>query len=613
MDEPNHVPSLITLIEHIEAALPSETSRSVEEAVRRLCTFVPPEARHTIIASLPDTVVSTSDRALESSPPLPATDPGASIVNQCDEFIRRLEDGRYFERLAYDEERREERAFGDETWSREMDELFARAATAYMSENYALAARVYGRLLHAFRHRHRTGVFCGPKAPNDMIETDTDEAKRRYLRALFIVLPENERAARIRHECEHLSDVGQVDISLRWVLGASNDGDQALEHDGLLTDWIAVLRKAGTENKPWAREARRLLREAVALQEGADGLGSLARADGASHPLAWHAWVGTLVRHERLLEAISAAREGLAVLREESHRARLADRLALLAASTGDYEITLEGALYAWRALPTDVRLLHVVAASDALQRTSSVLQREATAALRPDWAHSDALACRLLLLVGRTEQAITRFQRADALGWGRSDHAGTVVLPFILLALAGLDKAPENSALETLWSGLDTPERTYLDRRLLLDRIGMSGSYETILDAPRPYSQLLLDALSSYGSKMLHSVRILELVQLKIESAVQDILASHNRRGQVLAAKITAALAETIVLQRSESDGMAYFRAIRHSWYRFSDYVGALENARERSPILPNRAQPSGDAARQALRLIGMEHERKT
>ena len=94
----------------------------------------------------------------------------------------------------------------------------------------------------------------------------------------------------------------------------------------MLSDWIVVLKDASHDTRGWAREARRLLREAVELRDGADGLGNLARIDGGTHPLAWHAWVGALVRDERWADAIAAAREGLAVLRDDGHRARIADR-----------------------------------------------------------------------------------------------------------------------------------------------------------------------------------------------------------------------------------------------------------------------------------------------
>ena len=183
MDVPTNSPSLIELIEQIETALPADRSLQATEIIRLLCKFVPPEARRDVLATLPDTVATRPEMMFGPAHPIPATDPGASIVKQCDEFIRRLEDGQYFERMAYDEERHEERAFGDETWAREMDELFARAATAYLSESYALAARIYGRLLTVFRHSNRIGVFCGGHPPEDMVETDTDEAKRRYLRS----------------------------------------------------------------------------------------------------------------------------------------------------------------------------------------------------------------------------------------------------------------------------------------------------------------------------------------------------------------------------------------------------------------------------------------------
>ena len=152
------------------------------------------------------------------------------------------------------------------------------------------------------------------------------------------------------------------------------------------------------------------------------------------------------------------------------------------------------------------------------------------------------------------------------------------------------LESPPEGSALHALWLGLDDPERTYFDRRLLKDRIEMTGTSETILDMPRPYSALLLEAAQRYGEKVAGSDRVLDSVQLKVESAVRAMLASHNRRGQGLAATMTVALAETIAVQRTEEDGMALFRNWRREWYRFSPYVDALEDARAASPVLPDK-----------------------
>ena len=590
MEVPKDSPSLAQLVEQIEGMLPQDTPEKALVLIRLLCKFISSDVRPRVLSTLTDTVETTPEYVLSPTNTLPATDPGASIVTQCDAFIRRLEDGHYFERMSYDEERRDERAFGDDTWAREMDELFAQAATAYFNGSYELAALLYRRLLGAFRHQSREGVFCGAEQPQEMVQTDTGEAKRRYLRAQFIVNDTPNRATQLLSELERLSGVGRDDMSLSDIMEPGPDGDDALPIHELLPSWISALHAASLENRSWSREAQRLLREAVELQSGADGLGRLARSAREKHPLAWHAWVGALIESGRTDEAIAAAREGIVMVRDETYRARLADRLAGLAALKMDDEITLEGTLSAWRAQPTNVRLLHLIAASDALQRTSRILEREATAALRSEWNYSEALACRLLLLVGKVDQAMRRFQNADALGWGRPDHAGSVVLPWILLAITSFAEPPENSALDTLWTGLDAAERTYLDRRLLLDRIEMTGPVQTILDSPRPYSELLLEAVQTYGNKVRGSERVLDAVQLKVESAVRDILASHNRRGQILAATMTAALAETIAIQRTEADGMVVLRRLRKNWSRFSAYVDALESAREASPVLPSK-----------------------
>lgn len=62
--------------------------------------------------------------------------------------------------------------------------------------------------------------------------------------------------------------------------------------------------------------------EAAELQDGADGLGALARERGAVDAWAYRDWVGALVRADRLGDATEAAREALA--RTAGGRARAA-------------------------------------------------------------------------------------------------------------------------------------------------------------------------------------------------------------------------------------------------------------------------------------------------
>jgi len=586
-------PTTAEFIDHLERRAPVSNQDEMLEVLRTLAAAVPEELRADILESLPDSADPTEpELSVRAFPELPASAPGVELVENVDAFVRRLEDGHYYEGFRWDEERREERAWGDESWAREMDELFGRAATGYLSGSHQLAARVYGRLLGTFRHADRNGVFCGPEPPDRMIRTDLSDAKRRYLRALFIVATPIDRPHRLITEMEALRNVGDHEVGIRALIDTEPDGDEPIDLTGFLPEWIKKLKAVRNDPKGWGREARRLLREAVDLHGGVDGLGKLARDGGADHPEAYHDWVGALVRADRLPEAIRAAREGTTRIRDAAYRARLADRLAALAASTGDLTLAVEATRNAWRAAPTQVRLLHLVSAAETAEMRDAVLAREVAAVLRPDWNHSDALACRLLLLVGRHEEAATRFQRADALGWGRTDHAGSVVLPFLLLASTQLPEPPRGSAIEALWKDLDDTGPNYFDRRLLLDRMS-SGSEATAepFGNERAYSELLREAVVHHPIPEVYRPRMLGVAQLKVETVVRDVLNGQHRRGQARAAQLTVSVAEAIALSQKGEDGLEFVKRIRKEYRRYSVFKDALDEARHESPILPDPA----------------------
>jgi tetratricopeptide (TPR) repeat protein len=594
--------TLAEFIELLERRAPEGAYAEAIDLLRIVAGKVPPEQRLDVLEALPDVGAATEpDLPLRAYPDLPEDEPGSELVEEADAFVRRLENGNYYEGMRWDEERHEERAWGDESWCQEMDELFGKSATAYLAGGYTLSARVYGRLLATFRHADRPGIFCGPEAPARMVQTELSQAKRRYLVALFVVSPTEDRPQRLLNEMEALRNIGQTEIGLRSMLEAESEADTPLEGlEAFLPDWISALKGVRQDPRGWGREARRLLREAVELHAGVDGLGQLARQTGADHPEAYHDWVGLLVRMERPGEAIRAAREGVNRIRDDAYRARLADRLALLASGESELELAVEATRNAWRASPTQVRLLHMIAAAEAADMRDAVLAREASAVLRPDWNHSDALACRLLLLVGRHEEAATRFQRASALGWGRADHAGSVVLPFLLLGSTELPEPPRGSAIESFWKDLDNTGRNYFDRRVLLDRMAEGETSTRLFENERPYSDLLREALSLHPIPEVSRPRMLAVAQLKVEAVVREILHGQHRRGQTMAARMAAAVGEAIALQRRE-DGLVFVRGLRKEYRRYGGFVERLAEERASSPILPD----SGGRVRVDLELV--------
>ena len=588
MDTPTpKTPTLAELVELIEGRISINSYEELLSVLRILLQHVPEERRLELLSALPEARTPTAPEfSLGFYAPLPSTSVGSVLLEKAEGLVHRLENGHYFDGLRWDEERREERAWGDESWAIEMDELFGQAATNYLAGNHELAVRVMGRLLGTFRHADRTGVFCGPDAAAKMVQTDLSEAKRRYFRSLYAVSPPSDRPSRLLAQMEALRSIGEAEVGLRSMMDTDGDGDPPLEDvDLFLPAWVDLLRSVSVDHPGWGREVRRLLREGVEIHGGADGLGELAHRSGADHPEAYHDWVGALVRLDRLPEAIRAARDGVARIRDAAYRARLADRLGLLARRCSDGDLAVEATRAAWRASPTQVRLLQLVNAAETASVRETVLAREAFMILRPDWQHSDALACRLLLLVGRHEEAATRFQRADALGWGRSDHAGSVVLPFLLLASTALTEPPEGSAIQALWHDLDVQGTNYFDRRLLMDQL--SGGSEMEQGEQRPYTELLRSAVQEYPIPEEYRARMLAIAQIKVEAVVRDILNAQHRRGQSQAAQLSAALGEAIALQSARADGLAFVKGIRDRYRRYSVFSEALKDVIRSSPIL--------------------------
>ncbi|MBT9554926.1 MAG: hypothetical protein IV100_02805 [Myxococcales bacterium] len=570
---------------HAEAVVSARPE--VLTLVLRALAAAVPEERRTLVKAQIDAAASSTEPefTVELYPGLDDDDPGRDVVAEAESLSKRLEDGHYFRELSWDEEVQQERAFGDESWARELDDFFARAATTYLSGNDILASHLYARLLGVFRFEGRPGVFCGVERPQEMVETNLAVAKRRYLRAVYRTTRPDMRPRRLLSDIISFRDIGESDLLLRDIAFDTSDGDTPLDDvDTFLGDWVRWLDAVDREPPAVGRDIRRLLREAVMLQSGADGLGELARREGASHPEAWHDWVGALIRAGRDADAVKAARDGLVVIADASYKARLGDRLAALAERRGDLTLAVDASRAAFRAHPTEVRLLQLVAAADAAGECELVLEREAGEVTRPAFAHGDALAARVLLLAGRFEEALTRFQRSDAIGWGRPDHAGSIVLPFLLVAGANLDGPPPGTALARLWEDLDTPARTYFDRRLLLDQMTADDGVEP---EHRAYSVLLVEALARHRPPESQRARLLQLAQVKVEVAARDILQSHHRRGQAVAALLTVAMAEALAAARGLEVGESFLRSARRPYPRDSAYRKGLDALTARSALL--------------------------
>jgi hypothetical protein len=188
-----------------------------------------------------------------------------NLLSDMDAFAGQLRSGAYFEGWGWDDDLHEERAWGDESWVEEMDDLFARAAEVFLGGDMRTARDAYGRLLDAFGLDEEVGTFCGPSAASDMVSTDIGEAVARYLRALYETTSPGERAGVVYERYAGLHHLAGS-LSLRAIAGARREElpDLAL----FLPAWIDVL--AAHTDGVWARDRQRLLSEAASLEARRD-------------------------------------------------------------------------------------------------------------------------------------------------------------------------------------------------------------------------------------------------------------------------------------------------------------------------------------------------------
>lgn len=527
---------------------------------------------------------------------------GKRLLADIDAFVDRIRSGAYVDGWGWDDELREERAFGDESWAGEMDELFDQAAAVFLAGDLELAHQAYGRLLEAFSLDQEPDTFCGPDPPTLMVDTDLGEAKARYLRAVYETTPLAGRAEQLEadiHELDHIAEP----VSLRAI--AETRPAPLPDLQAFLPDLIEILQ--GRLDSDWAQQERRLLAEAAVLLAGTDALAGLARRPGPQQPALFEHWIGALEREGRTGEAAAAAREALATLGAHGEgTARIAERLARLLDARQDAEAVLDARRRAWRAAPSRTRLLALHAAATLAGRTGQVLGEEADlldttpGELAASMISGQRLACELLLLAGRVEPAVARLQAADPLGWSGPTHPGAVVLPWLLVAATG-KPAPAGTLLADQlreidhvdrWGAYGLPDLDDTDLDLDdADTVAASLAPDAASKREHPspsLSALLAEGLARGVGAAEDRARWLGIAQALADARVAAIVDAKHRGAYQRAAALLVACAEALALAGRQAAAAELVTTVRDRYPRHVAFRRELDQATRSSPLLP-------------------------
>lgn len=503
--------------------------------------------------------------------------PEENLLAEIDAFVGRLAEGAYFSEWSWEEEGQ---AVGDESWAEEMDAFLQKAARVFQDGQNTLAVACYARLLKAFLLDREGEVFCGPRPPQEMIKSDLTLAKARYLRARYETSPLPDRAEVLFEEMADLAHVGSWRVFLRHLAEARSTPlpDLAL----FLPHWIERLRAQPREgqNRFYPKEdlRRELLREAVMLKDGVAGLAALAREEGAWHPEVYSAWIDALLQQGDRAGALMVAREGSSRIEDPHERARIAEKLAVFAAETGDRAVVVEAYHRAFHAAPTLPRLLRLLstAGKDHLA-LEELVTRELEGVKDQKVSLPESLAARLELLRGDYRAAQRRLAEASPLGWSRAAHPGRVVFPALLLAGSGRAWVPPGSSIAQLFAVMDQPEEEGLPPEEII-RPSQTA---------QGYTEYLLAALARHPVSSAEGRELLGAAARAAEKRVRAIVSNKHRRVYERAAVTLVACAEAYHLAVLPADGLALVSSLRDEFRRHSAFREALERALNASPLL--------------------------
>ena len=364
------------------------------------------------------------------------------LLTDIEAFGKRVDKYEFTTGWGWDDEYREERAWGDDSWVSEVDDLFDRIQEFYEAGKYEIARKAFESLLEIYRGGMEEGRLSGYDQ-DEMIETDMDEAGLKYLRCVYLTKTPPERPNAIWNAISMIS-FDAKDLNIHGLINVSTEELPQLEEFG--RQWREFLKKQKVSSL-----STNLLKEAVRLFQGVKGFETLAMEEGEKFPSAFVEWPDALKKENKPEEIIRAASLGLERLPDRLLiRAKIADYLHAAALKLDRKDLIDRSLKEALFADPSLERLLDLLDNARNLEERIKILneglvrfqmvQKKKTEERAwdlnrsPDFFEREIpgnFELQFYLLKGDYEKAAAQMEKSKSLGWSSGEDPGALGAPF--------------------------------------------------------------------------------------------------------------------------------------------------------------------------------------
>jgi len=440
--------------------------------------------------------------------------------------------------------------------------------------------------------------------PEEMIQTDQDEAASKHLRCVYLTEKPPDRPKAL-YDAISRQDFTPGTGSTEGMINADSEDLSDLERFG--RDWQAFLIRKGKEEP-----ATRLLREGARLFNDTQGLERLALEKGRQYPGLFVDWLNALEQEKKHRSMIDAALIGLETVPNNlTIRADIADSLRNAATVLHDQKLVLRSLKEALHASPSLERLLDFVDSAKSKKERSQFLdgaiarfweiEKRSARSVRTDFESSPdlfesgvpkhlELICRILK--GDFAFLPALMDRSGPLGWYFGDNPNRIAVPFSLLAGWNCEE-PLKPNLAKLLESMASDGGRFADLDHWADD-EEDFNVENVAAADDPQRRLkawLERTIAEIPIPEKDRVAYFQCAVKAVEKRTGAILSGKHRKSYWKAAQLTAAVAETDWSNGRPTAGQELIDMYLKKYNRYPAFKRELARAVKKSGLFAVRS----------------------